>query len=87
MCKGELEDTKGRLVIRSGNWQHSGQNKNENREEKYKDALWGELPERRYKSNNKEKVLDLSWSVCIGNVLYYLYRFRAFTSHDIQEEF
>ena len=28
----EHKDTKGRLVIRSGNWQHSGQNKKENRE-------------------------------------------------------
>jgi hypothetical protein len=32
MCKGEREDTKGRLVIRSGNWQYSGQNKKEKRE-------------------------------------------------------
>ena len=32
MCKGKREYTKGRLVIRSGNWQHSGQNKKEKRE-------------------------------------------------------
>jgi hypothetical protein len=32
MCKGEREDTKGRLVIRSGNWQFSSQNKKEKRE-------------------------------------------------------
>ena len=32
MCKGEREDTKGRLVIRSGNWQLSSQNKKEKRE-------------------------------------------------------
>jgi mannose-6-phosphate isomerase-like protein (cupin superfamily) len=32
MCKEEREDTKRRLVIRSANWQYSGQNKKEKRE-------------------------------------------------------
>jgi hypothetical protein len=49
--------------------------------------ITGALPERRCKSNNKEKVLDVSWFDCIGYLFYYLYRFRTYTSHDIQEYF
>ena len=49
--------------------------------------ITGALPERRCKNNNKEKVLDVSWFDLIGYLFYYLYRFQAFTSHDIQKYF